>query len=104
MLAICSKNNRDDVLEVFEKRPDMPLQLSDFAATRINWEHKHINIRQIAQDLNIGVDSMVFMDDNPAECSLIHQMLPRVKTVLVPPNPEDMPAIIDSLVDFEKIT
>lgn len=103
MLAICSKNNHDDVLEVFEKRPDMPLQLSDFAATRINWEHKHINIQRIAKDLNIGLDSMVFLDDNPAECSLIQQMLPGVKTVLVPPKPENMPAVIDSLVDFEKI-
>jgi FkbH-like protein len=103
MLAICSKNNPEDVLEVFEKRPEMPLKIDDFVAIRINWNHKHINIQKLSEELNIGTDSMVFMDDSPAECSLIRQMLPGVKTLLVPPKPELMPALVENLVDFEKI-
>ena len=103
MLAICSKNNRDDVIEAFENRSDMPLRLTDFSAMKVNWESKHLNIQKLAAELNIGLDSMIFVDDNPAECSLIRQMLPQVKTIQVPPNPEDMPTIIDKLVDFEKI-
>lgn len=103
MLAICSKNNKEDVLEAFELRPEIPLNLSDFAATQINWDHKHLNIQRIARELNIGVDSLVFMDDNPAECRLIQQMLPEVKVVQLPANTEDLPGVIDRLAIFEKI-
>ncbi len=66
LLAISSKNNPEDALAVFEKHPDMVLKLSHFATHRINWEPKELNIRDIAQELNIGLDSLVFLDDNPA--------------------------------------
>ncbi len=81
VLAINSKNNPEDVAEAFEKRPEMPLGLDDFAATEINWEHKHGNIVRIAERLNIGIDSLVFVDDNPAECALVEQMHPAVKVI-----------------------
>jgi FkbH-like protein len=103
LLAICSKNNRDDALEVFRRRPEMPLQITDFAAMEINWDNKHSNIMKIAETLNIGIDSLVFIDDNPAECSLIQQMLPRVKTVLLPANHEEIAATIQRLHSFEKV-
>lgn len=103
LLAICSKNNQGDVEEVFKKRPDMPLKLSDFAATKINWDHKNINIKRLAQELNIGLDSLVFIDDNPVECELIKQTLPQVMTVRLPPKHELMVDMIDSLVELEKI-
>jgi len=89
LLAICSKNNLDDAREVFETRPEMPLAWDDFAAYRINWDPKHLNILQIAEELNIGVDSVVFLDDNPAERELVRQMLPDVVTFPLPEDPAD---------------
>ena len=87
LLALCSKNNRADVEEVFRLRPEMPLGLADFAATRINWEPKHDNIRAIAAELKIGTDSLVFVDDNPAECELVRQLLPEVEVIQLPKDP-----------------
>ncbi len=102
LLAVCSKNNPDDVAELFDSRPEIPLRLADFAAVEISWEPKHEGLKKIAAALNIGTDSLVFVDDNPAEVSLIQQMLPEVKTVLLPPDPAEYVAVIDRLTDFER--
>jgi len=102
LLGICSKNNPEDVQEVFDLRSDMPLSLSDFSAIEINWEMKHSNLERIAQKLNIGIDSLVFIDDNPAECELIQQLLPSVQTVLLPRDPAEYPSLLDNLHGFEK--
>ena len=104
MLSICSKNNYNDVLEVFEKRSEMPLHIDDFVALEVNWDNKHQNIINIAKDLNVGLDSIVFIDDNPVECSLVRQMLPQVKTYQLPQNHEQIPCFINQLIDFEKVT
>ena len=85
ILAICSKNNEEDVLEAFEKHPDMILSMEDIAAHRINWDDKASNIQQLADELNIGLDSMVFIDDNPRERELVKSFLP---DVVVPEFPE----------------
>ncbi|NET79021.1 MULTISPECIES: HAD-IIIC family phosphatase [Okeania] len=103
LLAICSKNNINDALEAFEKRPEMPLKKSDFSAMEINWERKHENLQKIASTLNIGTDSLVFIDDNPAECSLVTQMMPEVKTILLPSDPATYSGLLDQLNEFEKI-
>jgi FkbH-like protein len=102
LLAVCSKNNRADVVEVFESRPEIPLRLADFAAAEIGWEPKHEGLRKIAAALNIGTDSLVFLDDNPAEVSLVQQMMPEVKTVLLPPDPADFAGLLERMDDFEK--
>ncbi len=102
VLALCSKNNPEDALEVFEKRTDMPLRLEDFSAIRINWSHKHENLREIAALLNIGTDSLVFIDDNPVECQLIRQMMPEVKTIHLPDDPASYATLLRSLDEFEK--
>ncbi|HVG07430.1 MAG TPA: HAD-IIIC family phosphatase [Thermoanaerobaculia bacterium] len=102
LLAVCSKNNPGDVHELFESRPEMPLKLSDFAAVEISWEPKHEGLKKIAAALNLGTDSLVFMDDNPAEISLIAQMLPEVKTVLLPPDPAEYAALVERMTDFER--
>lgn len=81
LLAICSKNNEADALEAIDKHPGMLLQRTDFAAMRINWNDKAQNLREIAHELNIGIDSLVFLDDNPVEREFIREMLPEV-TVL----------------------
>ena len=102
LLAVCSKNNRADVVEVFDSRPEMPLKLADFAAAEICWDPKHQGLRKIAEALNIGTDSLVFVDDNPAEISLVQQMMPEVKAVLLPPDPAEFAGLIERMNDFEK--
>jgi FkbH-like protein len=78
ILAICSKNNEEDALEVFEKHPFQLIKLNNIAAYRINWQDKATNIQELANELNIGLDSIVFIDDNPAERERVKQMLPEV--------------------------
>jgi len=78
ILALCSKNNEDDVLEVLQTHSQMILRKENFSTWQINWEDKATNIRRIAQELNIGLDSMVFVDDSQFECDLVRQQLPQV--------------------------
>lgn len=73
ILAISSKNNYEDAIEVINKHPDMILREQDFASLKINWNDKATNISDIASELNIGIESIVFIDDNIAECELIKQ-------------------------------
>ena len=86
LLAIASKNNPDDALEVLDQHSGMVLKREHFAAMRINWQDKVSNIRALAEELNLGIDSLVFLDDNPVEREWIRQGLP---SVLVPELPED---------------
>ena len=81
LLAINSKNNEADVREVFNQRPEMVLKPEHFAVMRINWQDKAQNLREIAQQLNIGLDSLVFFDDSPQERAVVRQYCP---PVLVP--------------------
>lgn len=92
ILAICSKNNESDIEEVWRTRNDMPLEASDFSAMRINWQDKASNIQSLSKELNIGLDSMVFVDDNPSERELVRGMLP---DVTVPDFPEHAYDLID---------
>jgi len=78
LLAIVSKNNEEDAMEIIRNHPHMVLGERDFAAKRINWNPKHENILELAKELNLGTDSFVFWDDNPQERELIRQMLPEV--------------------------
>lgn len=97
ILTICSKNNQADVEALFAAR-EMPLRLEDFACMRINWNDKASNIRAIAEDLNIGLDSMVFVDDNPTERELIRQQLPMVAVPEWPAQPYELPTFYQQLV------
>ena len=97
ILAICSKNNEADVEALFAAR-EMPLSLNDFACKRINWNDKATNIREIAHELNIGLDSMVFVDDNPTERELIRQQLPMVSVPEWPAQPYELPTFYAQLV------
>ncbi|MCP4609786.1 MAG: HAD-IIIC family phosphatase [Planctomycetes bacterium] len=85
ILALCSKNNNEDVWEVFRKHPDMILKEKHIATAQINWQDKAANIRQIALDLNIGMDSLVFIDDSEFEVNLIRKILPEVEVIHMPP-------------------
>ncbi len=77
LLAVCSKNEHSNAVVPFEQNPAMVLKLSDFAAFVANWDNKAVNIEKIRQTLNIGLDSMVFVDDNPFERNLVRNLLPR---------------------------
>jgi len=87
ILAINSKNNFDDVMEVLRDHPYMVLREKHFADIQANWNDKPSNMIQIAKELNIAIDSFVFLDDNPAERSMMRQMLPEVCTIDLPGNP-----------------
>ncbi len=86
ILAVCSKNDEEKAKEPFLKHPEMALRLEDIAVFIANWEDKAGNIRKIAEILNLGMDSFVFIDDNPFERNLVRSMLPEVT---VPELPED---------------
>ena len=99
ILAVCSKNNETDVQELWEKNPHMVLRREHFSALRINWLDKATNLRELADELNIGLDSMVFVDDNPAERELIRQMLPQVTVPDFPEKPYQLMPFFKSLVE-----
>jgi HAD superfamily phosphatase (TIGR01681 family) len=86
ILAVCSKNNYDDAIKVFQEHPFQVLKEEHFAAMRINWENKATNIAELALEINIGLDSMVFFDDNPVERAQITQAHPEVLVVDLPKN------------------
>lgn len=87
VLAVCSKNNDADVREAFQQNPDMLLRLEDIAVLMASWEDKPAAIRRIAERLGIGLDSLVFVDDNPAEREAVRQLVPEVDVVALPAEP-----------------
>ena len=86
ILAVASKNTESVVLDAFDRHPDMVLTKDDIAIFKVNWENKVDNIRQIQATLNIGFDSMVFLDDNPFERNMVREAIP---SITVPELPED---------------
>ena len=90
LLGVVSKNNEADAWEIIEKHPHMLLRPEHFVVKRINWEAKHENIKYIAAELNLGMDSFVFFDDNPAERQLVKEMLPQVVVPDFPEKPEEL--------------
>lgn len=104
ILGIVSKNNEDDALQIIAGHPHMVLRQDDFAAFRINWENKADNISSIAAELNIGTDSIVFIDDNKAEQELIRASLPEVVVPDFPDRPENLSEFIEEIYHsfFEK--
>ena len=103
LLAINSKNNPEEALRVIDEHPDMVLKRGHFAAMQINWRDKASNLREIARELNIGLESMIFLDDNPVECELIRQECPECEVVTLPQSPYLRPAIPATLPGIENI-
>ena len=104
ILTVCSKNNEADVLEAWDKNPFMVLKKEHFAAYRINWTDKATNIKELADELNLGLDSFVFIDDNPTERELIKQMLPMVSVPEFPAQPYELPVFFKMVVeDYFKV-
>ena len=102
VIVLASKNNEDDVWEVFEKHEQMVLNKADLVAWRINWEDKANNLNDIASELDLGVDSFVFWDDNPVERDKMKQTSPSVITVDVPNDVYEWPNVLRRLFAFAK--
>ena len=90
ILTVCSKNNEQDVEEVWAKNPFIVLKKEHLATYRINWQNKVQNVIEIAEELNIGLDSIVFIDDNPAEREMVRQNIPEVIVPEFPTHPYDL--------------
>jgi FkbH-like protein len=104
ILAICSKNDERIAREVFEKHPEMVLRLPDIACFVANWEDKASNLRRIARTLEIGLNSFVFVDDNPAERALVRQLVPEVAVPELPEDPAGYVQAIERQLYFQAIS
>lgn len=104
ILAICSKNTESVAKEPFEKHPEMVLKLDDIAVFVANWENKADNIRHIQSILNIGFDSMVFLDDNPFERNIVRQNIPEIVVPELPEDPSDYLEFLYTLNLFETVS
>ena len=100
LLAINSKNNFDDAIKVIREHPFMILTESDFSCMKINWNNKASNMKEISKELNIGLDSFVFFDDDPINRELIRESMPEVTTPELPHDPSLYSEVIQSLHDF----
>jgi FkbH-like protein len=96
VLSLVSKNVEEDVFAVFDQRPDMELKREHLVGWRINWQPKRDNLGSLAQELNLGIDSFVFIDDNPVECAEIRAVWPQVLTIQLPPDAD----LAESLAHF----
>ncbi len=101
IICVASKNNEETAKEPFEKHPDMVLKLDDIAVFQANWETKVDNIRTIQQILNIGFDSMVFLDDNPFERNMVRENIPAITVPELPEDPAEYLEYLYSLNLFE---
>ena len=102
LLCLCSKNNEADVMEVFEKRSDMLLKLNNLVSWRINWLPKSGNIKSLAEELNLGLDSFIFLDDNPVECAEVRLSCPEILTLQLPTE-EEIPEFLKHVWAFDHL-
>ncbi|MFH1933650.1 MAG: HAD-IIIC family phosphatase [Pseudomonadota bacterium] len=98
LLALCSKNNPEDVDDVLATHPDIILKAEDLVAKKVNWQNKATNLQKLAAELNLGIDSFVFVDDSSFEIGLIEKELPQIKCVRVPEVLSEYPAVMREVV------
>lgn len=101
LLCLCSKNHERDVLDVLDQRPDMPLKREHLISWRINWNPKSENIKSLAQELDLALDSFIFIDDNPVDCADVNLNCPGVLTLQLPRNPASIPLFLDHIWAFD---
>lgn len=87
LLGACSKNDYENAIEPFRRHPEMVLREEHFVSFKANWEPKAQNLVEMANELNLGLDSFIFVDDNPAEIEIVRQFAPEVTTILLDPDP-----------------
>ena len=103
ILAVCSKNDEENAVAPFQRHDDMVLRQKDIACFVANWQDKATNLRHIARTLNIGLDALVFVDDNPAERALIRRELPMVQVPELPEDPAEYVAVLAAAGYFESL-
>jgi FkbH-like protein len=104
ILAVCSKNNDADALEALRSHPQMLLRPEHFAALRINWTEKATNLRSIAAELNLGLDAIAFLDDNPFECEQVRSVLPEVSVIQLGEDPARHAEAIRNFAAFQRLS
>jgi len=104
ILAMCSKNNVADVDEVLATHPHQLLKAEHFVARRVNWEPKPDNLVALAQELGLGLDSFIFVDDSDHECAAVRARLPQVEVVQVPKRPHEVPGCLDQVARLEVLS
>ena len=102
LLALASKNNEKDVWHVFENHPSMILKRGDILCSKINWSEKSTNLMEMSKELDLGIDSFVFWDDNPIERNKVRAVLPEVLTVEAPQHVIEWPSFTRDLNCFSK--
>ncbi len=102
LLCVCSKNAASDVEETFDAHPEMPLQRSDFAGWRVNWRPKSENIQALAAELSLGLDSFIFVDDNPMETAEVEAHCPGVLALTLPADACLIPRFLDHVWAFDQ--
>lgn len=103
LLCLCSKNSEQDALDVFRLRSDMLIQLDDLVTWRINWHAKSENIKSLAEELQLGLDSFIFLDDNPVECAEVETNCPQVTTLLLPQQSNEFMAFLQNCWAFDRL-
>ncbi|MBA2652844.1 MAG: amino acid adenylation domain-containing protein [Tatlockia sp.] len=104
LICLCSKNNEELVLSVFKKHKDMLLDFEKHICThRINWELKSINIKSIANELNLGLDSFIFIDDNEVECGEVKAEIPEVLVIKLPKNIKSRALYLENIWAFDHL-
>lgn len=101
LLCLLSKNEESDIRNLFERQPAMPLQWSHLVAQRIDWNPKPENLQGLLSELGLGLDSVVFLDDNPAECAQMRACCPAVATIRVPADPGELTVFAEHLWLFD---
>ncbi len=103
VICLCSKNVESDVWDIFDHHPDMLLKRNQIVGYRINWSPKSQNLRELAQELNLGLDSFIFLDDNPVECAEVRANCPDVLTLQAPSRGEDWPGFLQHVWAFDQL-
>ncbi|NEO94813.1 MAG: HAD-IIIC family phosphatase, partial [Moorea sp. SIO3G5] len=103
LICLCSKNNEEDVFAVFNHHDQMPLQRHHLVSWRINWQPKSQNLKALATELNLGLDSFIFIDDNPVECMEVRANCPQVLTLQLPPEDDHIPSFLQHIWAFDQV-
>jgi FkbH-like protein/FkbM family methyltransferase len=101
LLCLCSKNNEKDALDVFDQRTDMLLKREHLVSWRINWNSKSANIRSLAKELNLGLESFIFIDDNAVDCADVRINCPGVLTLQLPRDTESFSSFLNHIWAFD---
>ena len=97
LICLCSKNNEKDVFQIFEQRKEMLLKREHFISWRLNWNQKSDNLKALAQELNLGLESFLLIDDNPVECAEVRINCPEVLTLQLPQKSETIPSFLNGI-------